>query len=151
MHPSRLIFPIMSGTTTTVKQTELKNHTVHLRYFKQVVGKNAQVVEREVEEDVEVAMLARTSRAHSDFGPMLLERGATGALSDISPVARRFCEMLVVDEKQRADILNDTMACLDLYGSKEAQQDIERFLSRWGVVEQVINHQEPDQNRSGNL
>ena len=42
--------------------------------------------------------------------------------------------MMIVDDKQRKAIVNDVMACIDLYGSDPVQKDIERFLPRWGVV-----------------
>lgn len=118
----------MSGTTT------LKNYTVRLRYFKRGVGPKAQVVEQEVEEDVEVGMLSRTSAAHTNFATQLLMRGAAPDLEQIAPVAVRFCEMMIADENQRKAIVSDTMACIDLYSSEPVQKDIERFLSRWGVV-----------------
>ena len=88
----------------------------------------------EVEEDVEVGMLSRTSAAHTNFATQLLMHGASGDLEQLAPIATKFCEMMIVDDKQRKAIVNDAMACIDLYGSDPVQKDIERFLSRWGVV-----------------
>ena len=64
----------------------------------------------------------------------LLMHGASGDLEQLAPIATKFCEMMIVDDKQRKAIVNDVMACIDLYGSDPVQKDIERFLSRWGVV-----------------
>lgn len=115
-------------------QTIIQNYTVRLRYFKRSVAPKAQVIEQEVEEDVEVGMLSRTSAAHTNFATQLLMHGASGDLEQLAPIATKFCEMMIVDDKQRNAIVNDVMACIDLYGSDPVQKDIERFLSRWGVV-----------------
>ena len=115
-------------------QTIIQNYTVRLRYFKRSVAPKAQVIEQEVEEDVEVGMLSRTSAAHTNFATQLLMHGASGDLEQLAPIATKFCEMMIVDDKQRNAIVNDVMACIDLYGSDLVQKDIERFLSRWGVV-----------------
>ena len=115
-------------------QTIIQNYTVRLRYFKRSVAPKAQVIEQEVEEDVEVGMLSRTSAAHTNFATQLLMHGASGDLEQLAPIATKFCEMMIVDDKQRKAIVNDVMACIDLYGSDLVQKDIERFLSRWGVV-----------------
>lgn len=115
-------------------QTIIQNYTVRLRYFKRSVAPKAQVIEQEVEEDVEVGMLSRTSAAHTNFATQLLMHGASGDLEQLAPIATKFCEMMIVDDKQRKAIVNDVMACIDLYGSDPVQKDIERFLSRWGVV-----------------
>lgn len=115
-------------------KTIIQNYTVRLRYFKRSVAPKAQVIEQEVEEDVEVGMLSRTSAAHTNFATQLLMHGASGDLEQLAPIATKFCEMMIVDDKQRNAIVNDVMACIDLYGSELVQKDIERFLSRWGVV-----------------
>lgn len=115
-------------------QTIIQNYTVRLRYFKRSVAPKAQVIEQEVEEDVEVGMLSRTSAAHTNFATQLLMHGASGDLEQLAPIATKFCEMMIVDDKQRKAIVNDVMSCIDLYGSEPVQKDIERFLSRWGVV-----------------
>ena len=115
-------------------QTIIQNYTVRLRYFKRSVAPKAQVIEQEGEEDVEVGMLSRTSAAHTNFATQLLMHGASGDLEQLAPIATKFCEMMIVDDKQRKAIVNDAMACIDLYGSDPVQKDIERFLSRWGVV-----------------
>lgn len=115
-------------------KTIIQNYTVRLRYFKRSVAPKAQVIEQEVEEDVEVGMLSRTSAAHTNFATQLLMHGASGDLEQLAPIATKFCEMMIVDDKQRKAIVNDVMACIDLYGSDLVQKDIERFLSRWGVV-----------------
>lgn len=115
-------------------QTIIQNYTVRLRYFKRSVAPKAQVIEQEVEEDVEVGMLSRTSAAHTNFATQLLMHGTSGDLEQLAPIATKFCEMMIVDDKQRKAIVNDVMACIDLYGSDPVQKDIERFLSRWGVV-----------------
>jgi hypothetical protein len=115
-------------------KTIIQNYTVRLRYFKRSVAPKAQVIEQEVEEDVEVGMLSRTSAAHTNFATQLLMHGASGDLEQLAPIATKFCEMMIVDDKQRNAIVNDVMACIDLYGSDLVQKDIERFLSRWGVV-----------------
>ena len=115
-------------------QTIIQNYTVRLRYFKRSVAPKAQVIEQEVEEDVEVGMLSRTSAAHTNFATQLLMHGASGDLEQLAPIATKFCEMMIVYDKQRKAIVNDAMACIDLYGSDPVQKDIERFLSRWGVV-----------------
>lgn len=119
-------------------QTIIQNYTVRLRYFKRSVAPKAQVIEQEVEEDVEVGMLSRTSAAHTNFATQLLMHGASGDLEQLAPIATKFCEMMIVDDKQRKAIVNDVMACIDLYGSDPVQKDIERFLSRWGVVMGLI-------------
>lgn len=120
----------MSGTI-------IKNYSVRLKYFVQSVGKNAQVVERELEEDVELCMLARTSPAHTAFATKLLMNGGDPDLEVLCGVAKRLCELIIVNEKQRNAILNDSMACLDLYSDEAVQKDIERFLSGWGVVRKL--------------
>lgn len=81
-----ILLKIMSG------QTIIQNYTVRLRYFKRSVAPKAQVIEQEVEEDVEVGMLSRTSAAHTNFATQLLMHGASGDLEQLAPIATKFCE-----------------------------------------------------------
>lgn len=125
-------------------QTIIQNYTVRLRYFKRSVAPKAQVIEQEVEEDVEVGMLSRTSAAHTNFATQLLMHGASGDLEQLAPIATKFCEMMIVDDKQRKAIVNDVMACIDLYGSDPVQKDIERFFIALGCGDGASrNRREP--------
>ena len=71
-------------------KTIIQNYTVRLRYFKRSVAPKAQVIEQEVEEDVEVGMLSRTSAAHTNFATQLLMHGASNDLEQLAPVATKF-------------------------------------------------------------
>lgn len=132
------------------KTVEIKNYTVPVRYFTRAVLKGGRVVEQEVEEEIEVGMLSRTSVAHTKFAGELLQ-GGMGDPTVSGAVAVKFASMMIIDDKKRAAISQDQMACLDLFWSDPVQKDIERFLSTWGIVERMIsNAPEDTMSRSEN-
>lgn len=131
----------------TAKSVEIKNYTVPVRYFTRVVLKGGKVVEKEVSEDIEIGMLARTSSAHTKFAAELLKAGDGGDVELQGKVAVKFASMMIVNDKTRDAIVKDEMACLDIFWSEPVQKDIERFLSTWGIVQRVLsNAPEEDKN-----
>lgn len=135
----------MSEINST-SSVEIKNYTVPVRYFSRVVLKGGKVVEKEVSEDIEIGMLARTSSAHTKFAAELLQAG--GGDADLQgKVAVKFASMMIVNDKTRDAIVKDEMACLDIFWSEPVQKDIERFLSTWGIVQRMLsNTPEEDKN-----
>lgn len=125
------------------KTVEIKNYTVPVRYFTRAVLKGGRVVEQEVEEEIEVGMLSRTSVAHTKFANKLLSAGS-GNDEIAGEVAMEFATKMIVDDKTREAITKDQMACLDLFWSDPVQKDIERFLSTWGVVQRILRNAPKD-------
>lgn len=127
----------MSKTKKPVR-IKIGTYKIEISYFKREILEGAEVIEQEIVEDVEIAMLARTSAAHTEFGVKLLENGADPAFDSQLPIAKRFCELMIVDKSQREMILNDSMACEEIFFSPEVQKDVERFLSGWGVFKKLV-------------
>lgn len=119
------------------QQVEIKNYTVPVRYFTKSVLKGGRYVEKEVSEDIEIGMLARTSAAHTKFASELLQSGG-GDAEHQGQIAVKFASMMIVDDKKRDAITKDQMACLDIFWSEPVQNDIERFLSTWGIVQRML-------------
>ena len=129
----------MSEKTKTAVSTatQIKNYRVHMTYFTRFIKKGAEVEEREIEDDIEIAMLSRVSPAHTQFAATLLDAMGEMSIENVLPSAKRFAEMMIVDDKIRNAIINDSMACIDLFYSDAVQKDIERFLEPWGVVKRL--------------
>lgn len=135
----------MSEISST-NSVEIKNYTVPVRYFSRVVLKGGKVVEKEVAEEIEIGMLARTSSAHTKFATELLQAGGGDAELQ-GKVAVKFASLMIVDDKKREVIVKDEMACLDLFWSNPVQEDIERFLSTWGIVQRMLSNA-PEEEKS---
>lgn len=135
----------MSEINST-SSVEIKNYTVPVRYFSRVVLKGGKVVEKEVSEEIEIGMLARTSAAHTRFATELVKTG-TGDIEADAKIAVKFASLMIVNDKTRDAIVKDEMSCLDLFLSDPVQKDIERFLSTWGIVQRMAaNAPEEDKN-----
>ena len=126
---------ITKQSTSTV----IKDYTVHVQYYQRVIKAKGIIEEVLKDEDIAVGMLARTSIEHTRFGTRLMQDGGTTDSEVLTDLAKKFVQLMVVDEKVQADLLNDAMACIDIYLSEPVQQDIERFLSSWGSVRRMIN------------
>lgn len=117
----------------------LKTYTVNLTYFKQVVSANAEAVETPVTEDVEIRMLSRHSREHTRFAIKVFDKlGGTQSMEQSADLAAEFVKLMVVNDNVKKDLVNDNLACLDLYFTEAVQADLERFFAGWGVMKKVV-------------
>ena len=123
--------------TATDGRTILKTYKVSLSYVQNFVDDNAMSVEQLVTTDVELRMLSRAKREHTHFGVLFLGSIDKQGFEDVAPIAVKYAELAIVDDKQRSLITRDEMACYDLFFKKEVQDDISRFLTGWGVLEQM--------------
>lgn len=117
---------------------EISTYKVQVKYYQRAVLKNAKVVETLVDEEVEIAMLARTSAAHTALATRLVKYSGSNDIEEVAKIAKDFVRILVVNDKVRDALAADIMACIDIFLSNPAQNDIERFLSGWGFVEKIV-------------
>lgn len=139
----------MSEINTT-NSVEIKNYTVPVRYFTRAILKGGKVVEKEVAEEVEIGMLARTSASHTKFATEFMKVGAGNDIEADAKIAVKFASLMIVDDKKREAIVKDEMACLDIFLSEPVQKDIERFLSTWGIVQRMTSNA-PEEDKSQSL
>lgn len=114
------------------KITQIGTYVVPTSYC-ETSTQNGVIIETLTETEVELQMLRRSSVAHTQFATKLFDSSVNPSMEEVEPIAKRFVELTVVDDKIRANILKDSMACLDIYFSVEAQKDIDRFLATWEI------------------
>lgn len=100
----------------------ITTYPVKVTYFKRGADGKGGLVEIETSATVNVCRLSRTSVEHTKFGLSLIQAG-------------RFVKMTIDDEKVVKDLQNDLVACISLFNNEDVQEDINRFLSTWGLLE----------------
>lgn len=114
------------------KTVPITTYPVQVTYYKRGADGKGGLVDIETTATVNVCRLSRTSIEHTKFGLSLIRAGHD--LVDTADLACRFVKMTIDDEKVVKDLQNDMMACISLFSSKEVQEDVDRFLSTWGLL-----------------
>lgn len=130
--------PNNNKVATTAGKTIIKNYKVSLSYVQNFVDENAMSAEQIVTKEVELRMLSRAKSEDTHFAVQFLASADKQGFDEIAPIAVRFAELAIVDEKQRNSIIHDEMACYDLFFKAEVQDDLQRFLAGWGVWKQML-------------
>ena len=111
----------------------ITTYPVKVTYFKRGADGKGGLVEIETSATVNVCRLSRTSVEHTKFGLSLIQAGRD--LDETADLACRFVKMTIDDEKVVKDLQNDLVACISLFNNEDVQEDINRFLSTWGLLE----------------
>lgn len=111
----------------------ITTYPVKVTYFKRGADGKGGLVEIETSATVNVCRLSRTSVEHTKFGLSLIQAGPD--LDETADLACRFVKMTIDDEKVVKDLQNDLVACISLFNNEDVQEDINRFLSTWGLLE----------------
>lgn len=126
-------------TAPTTGRQVISTYKVNLTYYQNIINADAEMEEYPVSEPVEIKMLCRSNRAHTQFAMKLFNVIGTTDMEVVSPLAEEFAQIAIVDESVRKAVSADTMACFDLYYSEAVQKDIERFFEGWGVIKRIVN------------
>lgn len=107
-------------------------YTIKATYMALRPNKNGIMEETEIKTDVELSKLMRTSKTHTQFGMMLM-RDKDDILK-ILDLGVEFIKIACFNDKIREELIQDSIACLNILMSKEVQEDIERFFGTWGYT-----------------
>ena len=119
---------------------KLETYKVKVVCFTKVITAEGGIAEKPEEMTVEVAQMSRLSAAHSKMAMGMLRDGLE--MEAMYSRAQEFVTMLVVDDKQRELLLQDSCACFDLYTSEAVRADIDRFLDNLEVIKRMQKAQD---------